>query len=133
MDLHVFNPLRWSDPRSVPEALAMRNVAVISASRIDQDELRRFVVRNNGCWQENIGIPQGIVEQGDARVFLSLSFDFSDYEEDELAEFRNRLGGQHPRTVIDLSISRQGGSVGLGQQLAQALVSEFSGFVNQDE
>jgi hypothetical protein len=110
----------------------MRNIVVVTPTCVTQTMIQALVESLGGYWNAEETLDQGVVERGDAVVYIASGQDlYSDYEPHEIAVLTQLLG-ETPRAMVDIHIGHAEGSVELAEDVARAVIKRWGGFLDDN-
>ena len=110
----------------------MRTVSLLAARSIDLVALKDFVQAQGGYWVADSGLGRGVVENGERRVFLSVSSPQLEYDREDLAGIECLLGTE-PSSAVIIEIGHAQGASRLAARMATEMLSEFGGVIDAGE
>ena len=85
-----------------------------------------------GYWNAEETLDQGVVERGDAVIYVSSSQDLDpDYDAEDITMLTQLLG-QAPRAVVDIHLGHASGSVWLAEEVARKVIERWGGFLDDN-
>lgn len=108
----------------------MENWVIWSDATITDGMLRDFVTTRGGRWQKD-PVQEGILERGDARVFLTKS-PAASLQPEDFRQGERRLG-KTPETLISIHIGHGAGSKELAKETAEMVLQAWPGVLDENE
>jgi len=110
----------------------MRNIVVVIPTEVTQSMVRTMVESLGGYWNAEATLDQGVVERGDAVVYVSSSQDLDpDYDAEDI-KILTQLLGQAPRAVVDIHLGHASGSTWLAEEVAREVIKRWGGFLDDN-
>ena len=110
----------------------MRNIVVVTPTEVTQSMVRTMVESLGGYWNAEETLDQGVVERGDAVIYVSSSQDLDpDYDAEDITMLTQLLG-QAPRAVVDIHLGHASGSVWLAEEVARKVIERWGGFLDDN-
>ena len=110
----------------------MKNVLVVTPSEITDAMIRELVESVGGYWVEEPAVAQGVVEDGEAAIYITAgSLEFSGYDDEDLKRLTEVLGSS-PRGLVDIHIGHRAGSGRLAKAMAEAAVKRWRGYLDMN-
>jgi hypothetical protein len=110
----------------------MRNIVVVTPKEVTQTMVQALVKSLGGYWNADKTLDQGVVERGEAVIYISSSQDFEpDYDADDIT-ILTQLLGQVPRAVVDIHLGHAPGSASLAEEVAHEVIERWGGFLDDN-
>ncbi len=110
----------------------MRNIVVVTPKEITQTMVQALVESLGGYWSADETLNQGVVERGDAAIYISSSQNLDpDYDADDIM-ILTQLLGQAPRSVVDIHLGHASGSEALAEEVAREVIEQWGGFLDDN-
>jgi len=110
----------------------MRNIAVVTPTAVTRTMVQAMVESLGGYWNSDETLDQGVVERGNAVVYVSSSQDLEpDYDAHDIT-ILTELMGQGPRAVVDIHLGHASGSEGLAKEVAHQVIERWGGFLDDN-
>lgn len=110
----------------------MRNIVVVTPTAVTQPMVRTMVESLGGYWNAEETLDQGVVERGDAVIYISSSPDLGpDYDAEDIT-ILTQLLGQAPRAVVDIHLGHASGSAWLAEEVAREVITRWGGFLDDN-
>jgi hypothetical protein len=110
----------------------MRNIVVVTPRDVTQTMVQALVEALGGYWNADAALDQGVVERGDAVVYVSGSQELDpDYEAHDIT-LLTQLLGHAPRAVIDIHVGHGPGSAALAEAVAREVIERWGGFLDDN-
>ena len=111
----------------------MRNIAVVTPTEVTPAMVQAMVKSLGGYWNTDETLDQGVVERGDAVIYVSSSQDLeADYDANAITLLTEVLG-HGPRTVVDIHLGHASGSEGLANEVAHEVIERWGGFLDDNQ
>lgn len=112
----------------------MQNIIVVTSKVLSKEEVREFVESQGGYWNEEPTLDEGVIERGEAAVYVSGEIEIQPYDYDlpEL-EALGKILGNPPRSMVDLHISHAKGSFELAEDVARMMIDRWSGYLDYND
>ena len=103
----------------------MRNIVVVTPKEVTQTMVQALVKSLGGYWNADETLDQGVVERGEAVIYISSSQDLEpDYDADDIT-ILTQLLGQVPRAVVDIHLGHASGSASLAEEVAHEVIERW--------
>ena len=110
----------------------MRNIVVVTPIEVTQSMVRALVESLGGYWNSDETLDQGVVERGDAVIYVSSSQELDpDYDADDIT-ILTQLLGKVPRAVVDIHLGHAAGSESLAEEVAREVIERWGGFLDNN-
>jgi hypothetical protein len=110
----------------------MRNIVVVTPTEVTQPMVRTMVESLGGYWNAEETLDQGVIERGDAVIYVSSSQDLNpDYDAEDIT-ILTQLLGQAPRAVVDIHLGHSSGSAWLAEEVARKVIERWGGFLDDN-
>lgn len=110
----------------------MRNIVVVTPREVTQSMVRAMVESLGGHWNSDETLDQGVVERGDAVIYVSSSQELDpDYDADDIT-ILTQLLGKEPRAVVDIHLGHASGSASLAEEVAREMIERWGGFLDDN-
>ena len=111
----------------------MQNIGVISSRLISTEEIVGFVKAARGYWNDDVGLNQGVIEKGSARIFIHGDGNITNacYEPEELARLKMQLGAA-PQSYISIHIGHGDESRELAFEVARRMIIVWGGLIDDN-
>jgi hypothetical protein len=103
----------------------MESYGIVSTALIGKSELRPMVLGKGGHWE--VDMNYGVLEIGNARIYVDLDKLSYSYSEEELAVLQEILGGK-PVSSVGVAYSSNDESERLAKQFCEELIERFGGY-----
>ena len=111
----------------------MQNIGVVSSRLISAEEIVGFVKAARGYWNDHVGLNQGVIEKGSARIFIhgDCNIRSACYEPEELARLEMQLGAT-PQSYISIHIGHGDESKDLAFEVASRMIIVWGGLIDDN-
>ena len=108
----------------------MKNLLLVTTKPVGEAGLIALIERRGGVWNADVGVHQGVIEAGDAVVYVGLANLVDEYSPAELAALHARLGSE-PHAIVDIHIGHGAGSEQLAMRIAEDIIGEWGGMMEE--